>query len=62
MTKNEKEKILEAFQKSDQPITPVEAAHSAGVNKNTARWSCLQLHKESKLERISRGHYKFKKS
>lgn len=61
MAKTEKEKILEVFKKSNRPITPTEAATLANANKNTARWCCLKLLKEDKLERLKRGQYKLKK-
>jgi predicted transcriptional regulator of viral defense system len=58
----QKEKILEAFKKSNKPLAPIEVANLAGVNRNTARWCCLRLHFEGELERVKRGYYRFKQS
>ena len=56
-----KQKILEAIKKSSKPIRPLGASKLAGVNKNTARWCCLKLYEEGKIERIKRGYYTLKK-
>jgi len=57
----QKEKILTVIKKSSKPVKPLDAAKSAGVNRNTARWCCAKLYKEGKIERIRRGYYKLKK-
>ena len=56
-----KDKMLEVFSKHKDFMTPHEAAELAEVNYNTARWTCLQLYKEGKLEKSKkgRGHYKY---
>jgi predicted transcriptional regulator of viral defense system len=56
-----RQKILEVFLKRKDFMTPYEAAELAEVNYNTARWTCLQLYKEGKLEKSKkgRGHYKY---
>lgn len=41
-------------------MTPLEAAKLAEVNYNTARWTCLQLLKEGKLEKAKTGKGRYK--